>query len=402
MAEDLRSTRMTILLDAQLVLLIFGALIGGQLVLAVLSVLVGSAYHERSLFVHSAAIAVSVASIVLMRSGNLPLANAALVLLLALSVLHLRELTLHVGALHGRKRVMTLAALALAALACASPLLPVPMLAPGMALAGWLAWLVYALIRAWAQSRPWITWAAAGWAGLTVACLVRIAGLAGADSLATPIALAFWSMGIYLASVWRSRVFGERRSRAEGEHLFDPLTGLVRRAALVQRLDTARELMRRFQYPATFVLVHLDDAARIGAHAGAEAAENAVLEAGARIRRTLGQADVAARVGPHRFAILSEGTSAAEASAGVATRILSAGLREPLRAVPDVYVRFRIVLGELPLDDTPFDTLLERVAQRLDEDVARNRERRIRAVDIDALLPASSGGASSVVPLAVR
>jgi diguanylate cyclase (GGDEF)-like protein len=395
---------MTILLDSQLVLLIFGALIGGQLVLALLSVLVAGAYHERSLFVHSAAIAVSVASIGLMRSGNVAPANAGLVLLLGLSVLHLKELTLHVGALHGRKRLMTLSALGLAILAIASPFLPMFALALALAVAlvAWLAWLVYALIRAWAQSRPWIAWAAAGWAALTFACMVRILGVAGPDSLATPIALGFWSMGIYLASVWRSRVFGERRSRAEGEHLFDPLTGLVRRAALVQRLDTARELMRRFRYPATFVVVHLDDAARIATHAGAEAAENAVLEAGARIRRTLGQADVAARVGPHRFAILSEGASAADASAGVATRILSAGLREPLRAVPDVYVRFRIVLGELPVDDTPFDTLLERMAQRLDDDVARNRERRIRAVDIDALQPASTGGTSTVAQLGVR
>src|SRR4051812_45481457 len=117
---------MTVLLDSQFVLLVFGGLIGGQLVLALLSLLVGSAYDERSLFVHSAAIAVSVAGIGLARAGQAPLANAALGLLLALSVLHLKELTLHVGALRRRARAMTACALLLAALACAIPVLPAP------------------------------------------------------------------------------------------------------------------------------------------------------------------------------------------------------------------------------------------------------------------------------------
>lgn len=288
-------------------------------------------------------------------------------------------------------------ALGLAVLAVATPVLAMPAWALGAALAAWTAWLAYVLVRSWSQSQPWIVWAAAGWTALAIACGARILGVSAPDSLSAPLALGFWCMGIYLASVWRSRVFGEQRSRAQGEHLRELLTGLYKRNVLAQRLEVARQLMRRFEYPVSFVLVQLDDAVRIATHIGAEAAENAVLEAGARIRRILGQAESGARVGNHRFAILSEGTYADEASTIVATRILSAGLREPLRAVPDTPIRFRIVLGELPADDTPLDTLVERLGQKLDEDAARSRERRIRVVDIDALAPPSSN-TTSVLP----
>ena len=378
---------MTILLDPQLVLMVFGALIGGQVVLALLSLLVGAAYQERSLFALSAAIAVSIGSILAARLAEPPFASAALVLLVALSVLHLKQLTLHVGALRGKRQLMTGFALGLAALACVTPLLPASEKILAATLIGWLAWLVYVLIRAWGESQPWVVWAAAGWAALTIACAARILDLATSEGLATPLALSFWAVGIYLASVWRSRVFGERRSRAEGEHLRDPLTGLAKRMVLAQRLEIARQLMARFHHPVTFVLVHVDDGARIAEHFGPEVAENAVLEAGSRIRQTLGQADIGARVGQHRFAVLSEGNSASEAAAAVATRIVAAGLREPMRALPDVVVRLRVILGELPLDDTSLETLIERLGHRMDEDVARRRERRIRVIDIESLGP---------------
>src|SRR6476661_7876821 len=83
---------------------VLGAFTGAQLLLVVLSLLIGSAYGERGLLVHAVAIVSGVAAAFLQRSTFAWLVPAALLVVMALSALQLREITNHVGSLRQSRR----------------------------------------------------------------------------------------------------------------------------------------------------------------------------------------------------------------------------------------------------------------------------------------------------------
>lgn len=363
--------------------ILLGVFSGAQLLLVVMSLLIANAYGERGLRVHAVAIALGVAAVHLQRGPHAALVGPALLVLMALSALHLRHLTTHVGSLKQATRWMGVAAGVLVALALSDLLLDwPPLMAIGVAVL--FALDAFVVSRAWAQSLPWALWVVAGQGALLVAGLwIALPRVPDTQGLPLAAVLTFWSMALYLGSVWRSRVFGERRWRQAAERLQDPLTGLATSLVLVQRMQSARSLMRRYGHPSALLLVHVDELPRIATELGAQKAEAAALEAGLRLRGALGPADVAARVAPWRFAILSEGSSAQEAAANLATRLLTAGLRDELHAVEGAFLHFRVVLTELPLTDASGPLLLQKLAERLDADAARGRERRIRILGLD-------------------
>ena len=71
---------------------------------------------------------------------------------------------------------------------------------------------------------------------------------------------------------------------------------------------------------------------------------------------------MAARLSHSRIGVLAEGMSLAEGSANIASRILVAGLKEPLPAAPTEFLHFRIVLAAVPVSDVPAKVLLQRMA----------------------------------------
>jgi GGDEF domain-containing protein len=367
-----------------------GAFTGALLLLVLLSLLIGSAYGERGLLVHAGAILAAVAAVHLQRGAAVWLASGALLGVMAMSALQLRALTSHVGSLRQFQRWTMGTALVLALLAVAAVAFRMPVFLPvGIVLL--LALDVAIVPRAWPQSQPWAQWVVAGQGALVAAGLwLCIPGVAGRHDLLLAAVLAFWSMSLYLALVWRSRVFGERQWRQAVERLQDPLTGLATPLVLGQRIQSARSLMRRYGHPSSLLLVHVDGLARVAADRGEQVAEAATLEAGLRLRGALGPADMAARVGPYRFAILAEGSPVDEASANVASRVLVAGLKETLHAIEGAFLSFRIVLAELPTQDASMPALLQRLGERLDADLARGRERRIHALPSDALQQANT------------
>jgi hypothetical protein len=75
----------------------------------------------------------------------------------------------------------------------------------------------------------------------------------------------------------------------------------------------------------------------------------------------------------------------AEGAANIASRILVAGLKEPLPAAPTEFLHFRIVLAPIPVNDVPPKSLLQRLATRLDEHVRAPTERRIVALSAEEL-----------------
>ncbi len=376
--------------------LVLGAFLGGNAVLVLLSLLVASAYRERLLLLHAAAMVCAMAAMVAQAAGAARFVPQALMLAMALACLHLRALTSHVGSLRQQRAWTEGGAVLIAAVGAADALVEWQLLPAGIAV--WITVAALVTLRAWPQSQPWVLWTVPGHLALAAAGVLQaLPGAAGPDPRLAGI-LAFWAMALYLASVWRSRIFGEDRSGRAMAETLNPLTGLSTPVALMQRVEAARSLMRRYGHPGSLLLVHVEHLATVASRLGAETAEAVALEAGTRVRDSLGAGDVGARLGFQRFAVLSEGTSGQEAAARLATRIVSSGLRAPLGVLPGNYLQFRVVISELPPDGVVLSELIQQLDLKLDADVARAREKRIRIVPFPELqLTTVPGGVPQAV-----
>lgn len=363
-----------------------GVFTGALVLLVCLSVVLGNIYRERPLLLHAAASTLGVLALQLYVGGQREAGQAALVLLLAVSGLQLRDLTNHVGALRAlRPWLLGICLVVLPALALAIGVTGWELWPMALAAGGGVSLLM--LLRAWPQSRPWVRWLAAGLVALGAA-----AGEAawhgaemgrGAEVLVLGGSLALWSALVFIATLWRSRLFGENRVRSDARNRQDPLTGLATPLVLNERVNAARVMMKRYHHPSVLLLVHIEDLSRLAAEHGAEVAQAAVVEAAVRIRGALGEGDVAARLGPARIAVLAEGASVPEATGNIASRILVAGLKEPLRMALGNFLRFRIVLCAVPVEDVPAQALLQRLSGRMDEQLEAGGERRIHALALD-------------------
>jgi GGDEF domain-containing protein len=365
-----------------------GACVGAQLLLVLVCVIQANAYRERPLLLHAAATLMGVLTVHTMvgRYGVQP--RAVFLLVPALAGLQLLDLVSHAGGLRKARRwLVGVSAVAMPLMAGAA------LWSPWYSIAGFVLWtlvVVMVLGRAWRQSQPWIVWLLPA----TIALLLAAASVIwanGAPSLDDAVRLAAlltaWSACVYMGTVWRGRIQGETRARVHARNTIDPLTGLATPLVLAERVQAARNLTKRYGHPSVLMVVHIENLAAIGAEFGPEAAESAVLVAASRVRDALmREGDVAARLTHARIGVLAEGAAPGEAAATVATRILSAGLKEPLPGTRAEYLRFRIVLSAVPVEDISPKQLLHRLNARLDQEVQRGSDRRIATVAAEDLL----------------
>jgi GGDEF domain-containing protein len=371
----------------ELTLVTLGAFAGAQVLVVCFSVIVANAYRERALLLHGAATMMGVLAVQTLVGGHQFLAEAAVLLVLALDGLQLRDLVSHAGALRQPRRwLVGISVALLPALALADFLGGWHLLLPG--LAAWIAVVVVITIRAWPQSQPWAWWLVPGQLALAAA-----AGWLGWRSLdaqpdpALPLAalLSVWAAALFLATAWRARIISETRLRIDARNTIDPLTGLSTPLIFYDRVRAVRSLMARYGHPSVLLLVHIEHLSKLSAQFGPEVAESALLVAANRIREALRDGDVAARLSHSRIGVLAEGMSLAEGSADMASRILVAGLKEPLPAAPTEFLHFRIVLAAVPVGDEPAKVLLQRMAARMDEQLLAPSERRIVALAAEEL-----------------
>ena len=362
-------------------------LAGAQAMVVWFCLVIANAYREQALWLHAAAAALAVASTALVGAGS-SVAQPALLLVLALAGLQLRDLVSHVGAI--RTQRLWLARVS----AWLLPVLAVTDAASGgnLLLVGVLAWtgvVTVLLSRAWRQCQPWATWLVASYVALVAGCAWQ--GwhvLTGVGGSAWPVAAALtaWSAMNYLATVWRSRLFSETHIRVSARTTVDPLTGLATPVVFHERIRAVRDLIRRNGRPSVVLLVHIENLHALYSRFGPEVAESAVLVAANRIRLTLGEGDVAARLTYSRIAMLCEGVGLTEGVTHVATRVLVAGLKEPLPLAPSEFLHFRVVLATVPVTDVPAQRLLERMSARLDAELLEAGERRIVTISADELI----------------
>jgi GGDEF domain-containing protein len=364
-----------------------GACVGAQVLLVFSCVIQANAYRERAFLLHAAATLMAVLAVQALVGNQSLLPPAVLLLVPALAGLQLMDMMSHAGGLRQARRwLLAVSAIALPLLAAGAVYTPWAF-AIGIVL--WTAVVTVVLVRAWRQSRPWIWWLLPAVAALSLAGMLVEATeppYAIEDALLLAGLLTVWAACTYLACGWRGRIFGETRARIQARNTVDPLTGLATPLVLAERMLAARHLTRRYGHPSVVMVVHIENLAALAAEFGPEAAESAVLAAASRVRESLlRDGDVAARLTHARIGVLAEGAAPGEAAATVATRILVAGLKEPLAAAKAEYLRFRIVLAAVPAEDIPPRLLLLRLNARMDQELRAGSERRIVTITQEEL-----------------
>jgi len=366
-----------------------GAFVGAQVLLVCFCVVQANIYRERAQLLHAAATLMAVVAVQSLIGPYPVLPPAVMLLVPALAALQLMELMSHAGALRRARRWVLAVVLVLPLLAAGAVVEPWCLVA-GLVL--WAVLVLVVLLRTWRQSRPWIWWLLPGLVALGLAGLVT-ATQAPDESIGDAVRvgglLTLWAACTYLATAWRGRLFGETRARVNARNTIDPLTGLATPLVLAERMMAARHLVRRYGHPSVVMVVHIENLPALAEEFGPEAAESAVLAAASRVRDSLlRDGDVAARLAHARIGVLVEGAAPGEAAATVATRILVAGLKEPLAAARAEYLRFRIVLAGLSAQDLPPKQMLHKLNARMDGELRAASERRIVTMTQDELLNA--------------
>ena len=354
-------------------------LAGAQVMVVCFSVVMANAYRERALLLHAGATVLGVLAAGVLVGGRPALAQVSLLLLLAFAGLQVRDLCAQSGAVRNPRLWLTVLCVGvLPAAALLTKLAGLNLLLPGVA--AWTAVTMLLLLRAWPQSQPWAPWLAGSCAALAGG--IGWLGWASLDATpdpALPLAacLTVWAALNHLTTIWRSRILSETRVRMDARNTVDPLTGLAAPLVFYERVHAVRNLMRRYGHPSVLLLADIENVHHLYSHFGPEVAESAVLVAANRIRQSLTQGDVAARLSHSRIGMLCEGVGLAEGAANFASRILVAGLKDPLPTAPTEFLQFRMVMALVPVTDVTPKSVLQKMSDCLDAQLREGGERRI-------------------------
>jgi GGDEF domain-containing protein len=215
-----------------------------------------------------------------------------------------------------------------------------------------LAVSTYTMVKYRATVGPWIWWFVAG----TIASLgVAIAFLSGnveAEQVYWPQVLmhVLQAPPVYLALVWRSRLINESRLRSSSANVTDPLTGLSTSAVLVERVMRVASRANKTSTVSALFLIEVQNWQGLLAELGEEFNEKLLLEAALRLRRAIGDNDLAARVSGGRFAVVAQGLVGTTEVNALATRLMVSGLRIDSPVLTGIEFKFRIVVSPLVAD----------------------------------------------------
>ncbi|MCZ8257529.1 MAG: GGDEF domain-containing protein [Polaromonas sp.] len=382
-----------------------GVAVGVLGLVLLLSLIIAFAYEERTLLALAAYVSLMVAAVI----AGQRLEEAAHVvenLLLvagpaALAALQARLLKNH--QLTGAAKV-AIAVVAAATLALLGVLagFGAQAFSEGLALA-WAALLLvfhlYLIQQSWDSAGLWKWWLLFGILGGLATSASFLAGWVDARQPYWPVVLMLLLQvpAIYLSLVWRSRLLNESRLRSFSAHVTDPLTGLATTGVLVERL--MRVMSRVHQTPGSnaLFLIEVQNWQGLLNELGAEFNEKMLLEAAMRLRRTVDDNDLAARITGGRFAVVAQGMQGAEDVNAMATRLVVSGLRIDSPLLAGVEFKFRVIVSLLknskPMTLPETHEWLARMADIFRDWPRSHRSRSILVVTEDQLTkPDSPGG----------
>jgi GGDEF domain-containing protein len=322
------------------------------------SLIIAYAYDERTLLALAAYMSVMVAIPMLLRRLDIPAGLVQQVMLvLGPAVVAVGQMWL----LRDRRTQTTskviligmlLASIALVVLFC----FPTKTRLDHLSSYGWFALVLgfsaYELFQHRASAGPWSLWLfAGGVAGLSVS-LAFLSGNVEAEQAYWPQVMMHLLQVplIYLSLVWRSRLLNESKLRSASANVTDPLTGLATNAVLVERLMRVMSRASRSSTVSALFLIEVQNWHRLLAELGEEFNEKLLLEAALRLRRVIGDNDLAARLSGGRFAVLAQGLSGVSDVNSQATRLMVSGLRVDSPLLSGVEFQFRIVVSPLTVN----------------------------------------------------
>jgi GGDEF domain-containing protein len=214
-----------------------------------------------------------------------------------------------------------------------------------------LAFAVYLVWKAWHTAGPWKWWVVAGHTAGLAASSLFLLGPLEAEQTHWPLVLMLLLQvpPVYLALVWRSRLLNESRLRSASAETVDPLTGLATNSVLVERLMRVMSRAHQSTTNSALFLIEVKNWQGLLNELGAEFGEKLLLEAALRLRRAIGDNDLAARIGGGRFAIVAQGLAGDEDITSLATRLVVTGLRIDSPLLSGVEFHFRVLVTRLKL-----------------------------------------------------
>ncbi|MDB5966464.1 MAG: hypothetical protein JWQ72_2964 [Polaromonas sp.] len=274
---------------------------------------------------------------------------------------------------------------------------------------GWCVVLLVALVclafDSWDGAGPWKWWLLLGHLAGLVVSMFFLADVADASQAFWPVVLMLLLQlpPIYLCLVWRSRLINEIRLRSASANVTDPLTGLATTPVLVERL---MRIMSRSSHQgmhhthSALYLIQVQNWNGLLNELGPEFNEKLLLEAALRLRRSIGDNDMVARIAGGRFAVIAQGLVNQGEVAAMATRLVVSGLRIDSPLLPGVELQFRVIVR--PLNFAPPLALpaaahewLAALAGRFGAWPSSHRSRSILVADDDGGKPLASGVAGT-------
>ncbi len=252
--------------------------------------------------------------------------------------------------------------------------------------------LVYRGVQALETAGPWKWWMMLGHCAGLVVALLFLTNVIEASRSYWPVVLMVLLQAppIYLALVWRSRLLNEIRLRSASANVTDPLTGLATTPVLVERI---MRIMSRSQHnkhaPASsaLFLIEVQNWHGLINELGADSNEKLLLETALRLRRSVGDNDLVARIRQGRFAVVAQGLASQHEVTNLATRLVVSGLRIDSPLLPGVELKLRVIVTDLkvsiPMALPATNAWLDSLAERFQAWPSSHRSRSILVVAED-------------------
>ena len=240
---------------------------------------------------------------------------------------------------------------------------------------------------------PWKWWLMLGHASGLVVALLFLAGVADAQQAYWPVVLLLLLQvpPIYLSLVWRSRLLNEVRLRSAAAGVADPLTGLSTTPVLIERLMRVMARSQQGKSNQTsnaLFLIEVQNWHGLLAELGSDFNEKLLLEAAMRLRRSVGDNDMVARIAGGRFAVVAQTLANQHDITALATRLVVSGLRIDSPLLPGVELKFRVIVLNLklsaPLSLSVAQAWLDSLAGRFQTWPSSHRSRSILTIEDDA------------------
>jgi GGDEF domain-containing protein len=225
---------------------------------------------------------------------------------------------------------------------------------------------VYLSVGAWyVWRRPMVgLWVLAAMVCLTVGSVFPILRTQGMLPLGTAtqygaqIGAAFEILLLVVALYLRSREKRDNQARVGSLTRVDPLTGLGNHRVLLQRLDALLVRQRRDPGAGAVLRVRLGNALDIRENYGMEAAQSAVVQAGACVAGVASDGDTVARHRDGDFLLILQGHLTRDELTQIAQRLIARGLADSPTLPPNTMLQFRIAVAEAPFNAPDAEQLL--------------------------------------------